>query len=568
MALLRNLDGGRRITDNTTKMINATVKLRTHNTNNKDNDLDVFIPSWSFVLTKQAASDVSDATSITESEIEALILLDALSPGLELLSRMRDVGHRGGLVNLVVDWGCVSVVKFFSAFLIIHYPCLALNIVRCFIHSWSNWISDSSARVIRMIQPSASPMSLTKIAELAFWECRAILSNSVKVAQLLREFGKKMVIGVVDEKVVKDLRAQAAGTSEFQTLVSYICDMYVSNSTSLSDEQADHESRLSRVKSKSAVFYWPAGGVPCRIVKEKERPSDESITAELQALVDAVLSCVKTGNLSRWMSMGPSIAALLLLRWVSPKLTSNVFQLCSKKHEGEMLMHIGGGEFIAEGQIVHAQGTLKTYISSMFSIMMMTAAPDAATKMARKTVGKVPKHTNSEIDAAWVKEFDSMVSRKWRSGKVFCALMRQLDMGLSGRECMLTYGAWCLGYCTQWGQFCNQQGNEKLKSYPPQLKHVLGEAVELCDYDFEQDEFETWMRGLHGDEPITLEQELGFRSMTQTIVDDVAECTTNEDRRAVLQSWEMSTEALAEHGARDAYAVRFIFFSSGGAGAR
>ena len=562
-ALRRRTAAGRgQITDPTTKMINTIIKLRatTRMAPTDAPDLDVYLPTWSFMLPKGEVTHPYSGEFVSEGVIEALILLEAAEPALLLIDEVQKLGHRGALLNLCVDWGCAAVTRHFTTLLLHHFPGVGLNIARCMMHSWSNWVGDASKRCVRMIQPATTQLTLTKITELAFWETRSILSNSAVCSDLLIKRGKSTNIDIVNEESVVEQRR--GKSEEFGTLVSFVCDMF-GYGTDLAqgqggDVRETHDTDFTRIKKKAEKFYWVAGASPKRIVKPGDVISAAVITTEFISLLHSVLGAVKTGNLARWMSMGPSIAALLLLRFAHPTMMEDVFSHCAKKTDGDLLVHIGGGDFVSEDGIVHTPEVLKTYVASLFSILLMTAAPDAVTRFSRRTEGGQKKHSNLEVDAEWVKRFDGSVEKKWRAGRVFCLLTKQLGVGLTGREVMHAYAAWCMGWATTWGQYLNQQGDEKIKNYVGSLLFVLEEAIETCEYDFTHAEFEEKMEHLHGDEGITREQELGHRAITRTIIDDLEECTTNDERIIVLKAWESSVKSLVEYAVRDAYEVRLV----------
>ena len=567
MSLVRSSEL-RRFTDATSKLVNTCVNLRASSFGS-ESDFEFAIPSWCFQLHKGQIDTIRKTIdpTLTHNEVEAMILMNALEPALKILKSYHEMGVRGQIANVIVDWGCCTMLKYLAGFLIEHFPMVAFRLGRCRIHSWSNWISDSSNRAVRIVSKSPEN-SLTKVSELLFWECRALNANVGQLLEILKERGAKTEISSISESAAAQKMTETK--RHFTRMLKFINDTFDWGQDSASDEESGsgHKRAFKTLQKRAEKFLWLPGQSPQRIIggSEEQNSESEKWASEFIEVLNAAASFVFVGNLSRWMSLGPACASILIMRWCHPTAMQTLFKRCAKKggEENVPLMHIGGGDFVKDGQVVGKE-TVEDYVCSLMTIMLMSGPGDLAVKASRRTKGRVKAMTNSEVDVVWRTQFDAAYQRRNRAVGYLATLWTQLGCVHSWKRCLAVRAGWTIGFMTMWGQYEVQQGDERISTFLPGLQAALSRAItDLNAGDAASvDRLRTEVENLHHAGGITREQELGNRSISWGVCEDVREAEENGGVLDVMESWSRSVGALMEHGWRDAYPVRtnlILFF--------
>ena len=500
----------------------------------------------------------------TASRTEALILFEALQPAIKMIQQYMDMGVGPIILNFCVDWGCVTAMRHLCGVLCALRPEIPFRIVRCNVHSWGNWVSDSTKRVIGMLKPPTLTWSLSRLSDLVYWEVRTLLHNRTHVDEIAKEYCSQLPI---------DLIPASEGSNEppirektFYSFLLHVIDVIGIGKGRSKFEHSQLELRYERVKKLAKVFYWVAGENPKRITTDMGRAPDEAARREeMRVLILAVMGLVVEGNFARWLSMGPAVTALLLMRWVLPDAAQAVFRKCKRKsEEGVEQTHIGGGEYVEVTQLARAS-EMKLYLSSMMTVAMMTRPGDAATKASRRTSNGVRVHSNEKVNDVWQSEFDNAAKSVVKSAKNVVFLGCQMSMKWSWEELNNIISSWNIGFASMWGQYSIQMGHARIKSYLPRAITILQDVI---NGSRPATEALTALRGLHeGD--VRKEQELGDLSLTWGIVNDV-ERTIGDGPTAlmgIVQRWCDALECARLQGLENAYEVLFFLGGGGGFGA-
>ena len=476
--------------------------------------------------------------------------LAALEPALELGKLWEE---RGGVVvlNCAVDWGCCSCLGWMAGLLLEYYPWCTFCYNRCDIHCWGNWVSDCASRGLDMISPRNAEgvieWDLKRVTDCIFWEVRAILNNKQTLIDVAKETASEALV----EQVSFTQVAQSSGKKN--TLYALVKVMYSVLGIGRGKEEWELESwekRAAVTKRHSKQWYWPCGKGPMWVVREGEVvPGVEERQRKLQDLINMMIGLVTEGNMARWLTMGNCCIAIMLLRWALPNGASEVFKRCSRKTNGEDLLHIGGGEFLKAGQLVE-QGGLKCYITMIMTIAILTGPGEAATKATRKVQNGIRQTTNQEVQDIFRHTFNTTTQKTSAVIKVLQSSLLHLKTRPTKEEISKVFAAWNISMCSLWGQYLIQQGNNRL-GYVAEAAGVLEMAI---SNNLSSAAVIEGLRKLHAVD-IQHEQEIGHRSITCRIAETLTACEDATAESRVVRRWHDALVALRDFGQRDAYEV-------------
>ena len=166
----------------------------------------------------------------------------------------------------------------------------------------------------------------------------------------------------------------------------------------------------------------------------------------------------------------------------------------------------------------------------------------------------VRKYSNEQVTDVYTTEFDKTVQGLRETARCLARILRQVKQNPSLNEVQACFVGWRLGLASQWGQQCIQQGYPRIVNYPSKSVGLVRDAASGLS---SVAELEDKLHALH-DSETQATQELGYRSLTYSVMQSVDEAANEEDRLRALGRWADALEALFKHGAQDAYEVRMF----------